>query len=171
MNNDPMTRKWTDLRGMAVVALDSGEKLGTVEDFFFEPEENAIRGFRVKTGFFGAKALPTTAISSIGRDAIVTSNKEMLINEDHDGRLPTLPLGSNLMSYKVMSESGNVVGSVGNLLINTTPPNALRVSGYEMSGNLGERITGHYQTFSANEVTRYGQDVIVILDQVARGLQ
>jgi len=171
MINEPTTRKWSDLRGLAVVALDSGEKLGTVEDFYFEPEENAVRGFRVKTGLFGAKALPSNAISSIGRDAVVTSNRDMLINEDHDDRLPTLPLGSDLMAYKVMSETGNIVGSVGNLFIATTPPNALRVSAYELSGNLGERITGHYQTFSANEVTRYGQDVIVILDQVAKGLK
>lgn len=171
MLNDPHVRKWNALRGLAVVALDTGEKLGTVEDFYFESQTNAVRGFRVKTGLFNSKALPTSTISSIGRDAIVTQNAEMVIDENHDSRLKTMPLGSTLLSYKIMGENGTVVGSVGNVLINTVPPNALRVVGFELSSNLGERITGHYQTFSSNEVTRYGQDVIVILDQVARGLK
>jgi uncharacterized protein YrrD len=170
MPNDSV-RKWSDLQGLAVVTLDTGAKLGTVEDFYFEPEANAIRGLRVKTGLFGSKALATSAISSIGRDAVVTANKDMIIDEKHDGRLPQLPLGHILLSYKVMGENGTLVGSIGNILIDTNPPNALRVVGYELSGNIGERITGHYQTFSANEVTRYGRDVIVILDQVAKGLK
>lgn len=171
MLNDPNVRKWNELRGLAVVALDTGEKLGTVEDFYFEPEENSVRGFRVKTGLFGSKALPTSAISSIGRDAVVTQNAEMVIDERHDKRLHAIPLGRDLLSYKVMGESGTVVGSIGNVLINTNPPNALEVVGFELSKSLGERISGHYQTFSSKEVTRYGHDVIVIHDQVAKSLQ
>jgi uncharacterized protein YrrD len=171
MVNEPNVRKWNELRGLAVVALDTGEKLGTVEDFYFESETNAVRGFRVKTSLFNSKALPTSTISSIGRDAIITQNAEMVIDESHDSRLKTMPLGSTLLSYKVMGENGTVIGSVGNVLINTVPPNALRVVSFELSGNLGERITSHYQTFSSNDVMRYGQDVIVILDQVARSLK
>ena len=159
MVNEPNVRKWNELRGLAVIALDTGEKLGTVEDFYFESETNAVRGFRVKTSLFSSKALPTSTISSIGRDAIVTQNAEMVIDESHDSRLKTMPLGSSLLSYKIMAENGTIVGTVGNVLINTVPPNALRVVGFELSGNLGERITSHYQTFSSNDVTRYGQDL------------
>jgi uncharacterized protein YrrD len=170
MDSNASTRKWTEIRGLAVVALGTGLKVGTVEDFYFEPESNSVRGLRVKTGLFGNKALPSNAISSIGRDAIITANEEMVIDESHDGRLPELPLGHNLLSYKVISESGSVVGTVGNIFLNTEPPVALRVTRFELAGNLGERITRHYQTFSAQEVIRYGQDVIVILDQAARQL-
>lgn len=170
MQND-YVRKWSDLQGLAVVALDTGVKIGTIDDFYFEPEENAIRAFRVKTGLFGSKALLCSAISSIGRDAVVTQNKDMVVPEDHDGRLPQLPLGRSMLSYKIMSESGTLVGTIGNILINTNPPNAIRVTSFELSGSLGERITGHYQTFSANEVSRYGQDVIVIPDRIALDLK
>ncbi len=171
MVNEPNVRKWNELRGLAVVTLDTGEKMGTVEDFYFESETNSVRGFRVKAGLFNVKAVPTSTISSVGRDAVITQHAEMVIDESRDSRLKTMPLGSTLLSYKVMSENGTVVGSVGNVLINTVPPNALRVVGFELSGNLGERVTGHYQTFSANDVLRYGQDVIVILDQVAKSLK
>ena len=79
MDNNPTTRKWTDIRGLAVVALDTGLKVGTVDDFYFETESNAVRGLRVKTGLSGYKALPSNGISSIGRDAITAENQEMVI--------------------------------------------------------------------------------------------
>ena len=75
MDNNPTTRKWTDIRGLAVVALDTGIKVGTVDDFYFESESNAVRGLRVNTGLFGYKELPSNGISAIGRDAITTANQ------------------------------------------------------------------------------------------------
>ena len=163
MDNKPTIRKWTDIRGLAVVALDTGLKAGTVDDFYFETESNVVRGLRVKTGFSGHKELPTNGISAITRDAITTANQERVIEESHDGRIPTLPLGQSLLSCKVMSESGDLLGTVGNIVLNTYPPIALRVTAFELAG-------GHHRTFSAQEVTHYGQDVIVILNQVARQL-
>ena len=163
MDNNPTTRKWTDIRGLTVVALDTGLKVGTVDDFYFEPESNAVRGLRVKTGLSGYKELPTNGISTIGRDTITTANDEMVIDERHDGRIPALPLGHSLFSCKIMSENDDLVGTVGNIILSTYPPIALRVVAFELAG-------GRHRTFSAQEVTRYGQDVIVILDQVARQL-
>ncbi len=115
MDKNPTTRKWIDIRGLAVVVLDTGIKVGTVDDFYFESESNAVRGLRVNTGLSGYKELPSNGISAIGRDAITTANQEMVIDERHDGRLPALPLGHSLLSYKIMSESGDLVGTVGSI--------------------------------------------------------
>ena len=163
MDKNPTTRKWIDIRGLAVVALNTGIKVGTVDDFYFESESNAVRGLRVNTGLSGYKELPSNGISAIGRDAITTANQEMVIDERHDGRIPALPLGHSLLSYKIMSENDDLVGSVGNIILSTYPPIALRVVAFELA-------EGRHRTFSAQEVTHYGQDVIVILDQVARQL-
>ena len=168
MDNKPTTRKWTDILGLAVVALDTGLKAGTVDDFYFETESNVLRGLRVKTGLSGYKELPSNGISAIGSDTITTANQEMVIDESHDGRIPTLPLGHNLLSCRVVSESGDLVGTVGNLILNTHPPIALRVVAFELAP--GERITKSHRTFSAQEVTHYEQDVIVIFDRAARQL-
>jgi uncharacterized protein YrrD len=94
----------------------------------------------------------------------------MLTEEKHDGRLPVLPLGQSLLSYRVLSEKGNVVGSIGNILLDTSRPVALHITAFELSGGLRDRITGRHPTFSANEIVRYGEDVIVIIDQAAKRL-
>ena len=74
---------------------------------------------------------------------------------------------SGLLSYRVMSEGGKLVGTIGNILLDLTNPTAPRIAGFELSGGLGERISGRYPTFAANQIVRYGQDVIVVPDALA----
>src|SRR3982074_598981 len=106
MNITPSMRRWSEIQGLAVVSLADRKKGGTEDDFYVEPLTNAVHGLGVKVGIFGHKALTTNVISAIGQDAITTANEEMLIEEKNDAHLPELPLGSSLISYKVISEVG-----------------------------------------------------------------
>ena len=167
-------KKWSDLKGLAVVAIDNGSKMGTLEDFYFDPSvnpaANSVRGFRVKTGMFSHRALPSTAINAIGTDAATIDNENMLLQEKDEAEYSTLPLGQSLLSYKVMSEGGTIIGTVGNVLLDVTTPNLFSVYAFELSGGLRSRISGHYSTFYAQQVVRYGQDVLVIPDAVGTEL-
>lgn len=167
-------KKWSDLKGMAVVAIDNGAKVGTLEDFYFDPSvnpaANTIRGFRVKIGMFSHRALPASSINAIGTDAVTIDNEDMLLHEKDEAEFATLPMGQSLLNYKVMSESGTFIGNIGNMLLDSTTPNALNIYAFELSGGLRSRISGHYSTFYALQVVRYGQDVLVIPDTVGTEL-
>jgi hypothetical protein len=76
-------------------------------------------------------------------------------------------MGHNLLTYRVLSEGGNLVGHIREALLDITTPGVLRVAAFEMQGGLRERISHHYPTFQANRVVRYGQDVLIIPDEVA----
>src|SRR5437016_2744639 len=115
MDNNLSIRRWSEFRNLAVVALDTKIKVGTVDDFYFEPETNAVRGLRVKTALSGYRALPANFINEIKKDVITTDSAVMVIEEDHDRRLSQLPLGHSLLSRKVIGENGRVVGTVGNI--------------------------------------------------------
>lgn len=171
MANMQATKKWTELSGLAIVSLADGKKLGSSEDFFFEPATQNVYGIRVKTGMLGHRVLLTTSISSIGQDAITTTNEEQLISESELKNMPTVVAGRNLDSYKIMSESGTVVGKLGNVLIDVSVPNHLRIASFELTGNLFQQIGGRYHTFSADRVIRYGEDVLVIPDEIAQNLR
>ncbi len=167
-------KKWTDLKDLAVVAIANGSKVGTIDDFYFDPSvspaANSIRGFRVKTGMFSHRALPASAINAIGTDAVTIDDEEMLHHEKDEAKFSTLPLGQSLLSYKVMSEGGTFIGNIGNMLLDITTPNALHIYAFELSGGLRSRISGHYSTFYAQQVVRYGQDVLVIPDAIGTEL-
>ncbi len=171
MDNIQTTRKWSELRGLAVVTLAGGKKEGTCDDFYFVPSSQNIYALRVKTGLFGHKGLLVANVDAIGQDAITAASEEALWNESEDEHVATLPLGQSLLSYKIMSASGTLVGSIGDVLIDTSSPKALRISAFELSRGLRERISGNYSTFSAAQVTSWGRDVLVIPDDVAQSLQ
>ena len=167
MQNSETGKRWSELHNIAIVTIDSGKKVGTLEDFYFEPRTNSVYALYVKTGVFGHRALRSTTINAIGTDAITFADENNLIEEKADELLSTLPLGRALLTYKVLSEGGTVVGSVGNVLFDTSVPASLRVIAFELAGGLRNKLSGHYPTFSSSQVVRYGEDVLVIPDSVA----
>ncbi len=164
MNNNKFIRTWSDLYGLTVVT--AGKRLGTVEDFYFEPETNAVRALRINTGILGYRELMASAIKAIGLNTITIANEYMLAEERTDGRLPTALSGQSLLSYKVISEKGKLVGKVSNVLIDTSTPMTLRVVGFELGGD----SRGRHPIFAAKEVTAYEGDTMYILDKVAKQL-
>jgi uncharacterized protein YrrD len=170
MDNNQATTRWSELDGIAVVSLANGKKVGMVVDFYFDPANSTIYALRVKTGMFGHKVLKVANINGIGQHAITMANEELISKESEDPKLSSLLLGHNLLSYKILSAGGNLVGSVGNALLDISVPTALRIVAFELSGGLRERLGGRYQTFGSTEVMRYGQDVLVVSDEVAKSL-
>jgi uncharacterized protein YrrD len=168
--NIQATRKWSDLRGIAVVSLSDGRKVGTCDDFYFDLTTHRVYGLRVKTGMFGHKILLAANISAIGRDAITTPNEEGLRSESEERQVSKMASGEALHSYRVMSASGTLVGTVGNVLLDSSTPTALSIAAYELTGGLREKLGGHYPTFPASQVLSYGQDVLVVSDELAQTL-
>jgi uncharacterized protein YrrD len=154
-------RSWSELRGLPVTIPAEGRTVGTVDDFYYKDGTNAVYALRVKTGLSGFKALAASAISTIARNAVTVANEEMLIDESNGGDLTDLPLGNNLLSYNVFSESGTSRGTVENIILATNPPVALRIAAFQLAGG---------KTVSAQEVTGYGRGEIYILDKAAKRL-
>lgn len=170
MDNNQATIRWSELAGIAVVSLADGKKVGTVDDFYFDPANSTIYALRVKTGMFGHKALKVANINGIGQHAITTANEELISKESEEPKLSSFLLGRNLLSYKILSAGGTIVGTVGNVLLDTSVPTAPRIVAFELSGGLRERLGGRYPTFGSNQVMRYGRDVLVVSDEVAQSL-
>lgn len=160
MDNNKHVRPWVSLQGLPVITLSDGINVGTVEDFYMDPESNEVRAFQVNYGILGTRALVTDFIKDIRPNAVTTDNPQMLINPRHDGRLPAMILGNTLRSYTLKSESGQTIGTVADTILDTFPPIALRVIGFVVSNTRA--------VVPANAATKYEGDVIYILDKVAR---
>jgi uncharacterized protein YrrD len=170
MENVQITKKWSKLRGIAVVSLADGSKLGTCDDFYFDPTTSAISGLRVKTGLLAHKLLPVSAINTFGEDAITTAAEDALQRESDDKSVSALPRATDLHDYKVMSAGGNALGTVGDIILDVSAPTTSRIAAFELGSGLRERLSGKHVSFSASQVQRYGQDVLVLPDEVAQSL-
>jgi uncharacterized protein YrrD len=170
MDMSQSTRKWSELHGIAVISVADGKKIGTCDDFYFDPITQSVYALQVKTGLFGYKVLPVSYISTFGQDAITIASEEGLRSKSEDERVATLPSGQSLHSYKVMTVSGTLVGTIGNVLLDTSTPTALKIAAFELARSLRERLGGRYPTFPVSQVVRYGEDVLVIPDEVVQSL-
>jgi uncharacterized protein YrrD len=171
MSNNPMIKKWSELKGMPVVSLAEGKKIGTWEDFYFEPATQIIYAFRVKTGLLSHKLLLVAQINTIGQDAVTIANETVLQNASSDEKLNSLPSGESLRDFKVMNMGGTLLGNVGNALIDLSASTAPRITDFELAGGLRERFSKRYETFPATQVQSYGKDVLVISEVEAQKLQ
>ena len=154
-------RNWFDLRGLPVNIQSEGRSVGTVDDYYYQADTNAISALRIKTSLSGFKVLAASAISSIDQKAVTIANQEMLIDESNSGDITELPLGNNLLGYSVLSESGTSLGTIEGVLLATYPPVALRISAFQLASG---------KTFSAMEVTKFGRNELYILDKAAKRL-
>src|SRR6266516_1643063 len=166
MDLSQSTRKWSELHGIAVVSVADGKKIGTSYDFYFDTITQSVYALQVHSGLFGHKVLPVSYISTFGQDAITIASEEGLRSKSEDERVATLAYGQSLCSYKVMSTSGTLVGTVGNVLLDTSTPTALKIAAFELARSLREHLGGRYPTFPVSQVVRYGEDVLVISDEV-----
>lgn len=164
MQTNERVRSWSDIAGLAVVTIDTGSKVGTLEDFHFDMQTNEIRAIIIKTGLMSHRLLLTQHINGFGTDAITFANEQFLGKPEEHADIVALPRGKDVLSYRVLSEGGTVIGTIGNILLDTTVPSALRVASYQLSAGLRARISGHFPTFAATDVVRYGSDVIVVPD-------
>lgn len=171
MDSTQPTVKWTEIRGKAVVSLENGKKVGTCDDFYFEPQSHEVYALRVKTGMFSHRILPAARVNSVGQDAITIANEEALQRQSEDKKIATLPQGQSMLAYKVMSASGTLIGTVGNILLYTTTPSTLQVAAFELSAGLREKLGGRYPSFAASQVLSYGKDVLVIPDDLAQSFK
>jgi uncharacterized protein YrrD len=167
----PTTKKWTELQGLTVVSINSGKKAGILEDFYLDVQNSDVRALLIKTGIVGHRALLTSSIVAIGQHALTFTDENFLIKESADPDLPKMPFGRALISYRVLTEGGNAVGTIGNIILDTANPAKLKIAELELAGGLFSHLSGNFPTFKASDIIRYGHDVIIISDAAIESLQ
>jgi uncharacterized protein YrrD len=163
--------KATDLGGRAVVDMDAAEKLGSVHKVILDPDGRRVAGFVVARGgsLFNAGAettLSATAVHAIGPDAITVRSRP--ITDAEADRLERLPRVSDLVGRKVVSQDGQLLGTVDDVLIEPTDG---RIIGYALEGgnrlgkleNLlgGDKGDQRPAYIRADAELRAGQDLII----------
>ena len=165
------TKKWSELQGLTAISINNGKKVGTLEDFYLDIQNSEIRALFIKTGLVGHRALMASSIAAIGQHALTFTDDSFLIKESDDSDLPKMPLGRALISYRVITEGGNVVGTIGNIILDLSTPAKLKIAEFELMGGLFSHLSGNFPTFKASDIIRYGHDVIIVSEAAIASLQ
>jgi uncharacterized protein YrrD len=161
-NPNPSLMKWSALRGLPVRVPSEGITIGTVEDFYFQPDTNAVYALCVRVRLTGDRSLPVTGIRSVGPDGVMIPNAQMLLE-----RLPPLPTGQQIANAKLTSEGGQDLGVVKEIVMGVNPPVTMRIAGFEMFKRGGRQSL----SFSADAIGSYHDANVVVRDLEAKRLK
>jgi uncharacterized protein YrrD len=147
------------LAGLAVVSIDTGEKLGVIDQVAVDTTGRRIVAFTVQSGSGGlftsptvdASWLPANQVHAVGPDAVTVPSPKCL--KDHIEQADLL-LASDLMKRKIVTEGGVYLGDVAALHLDTQ---AMTVTQLEVSHGLLKTSS----TVSIEHLITIGHELII----------
>ncbi len=148
------------LRGLAVIAVESGERIGEVSDVLLDPQERQLAVLRVRRGgrFRGDLSdVLFSELQSIGRDAVMLPHREVLRPASDEERA-TLRL-DEFVGLRVVTERGEAQGTVDDAEFDPTSGvlTAVVIAPPGIGGLLGRR-----RTVPIEQVRTIGRDAVVL---------
>jgi uncharacterized protein YrrD len=158
--------KNTHLKGIGVISIAEGRKLGTIARSYFDPESRRLVGFVIHQG--GGLLSPepdrhgivdVSEVHSLGPDALMVTDESAFHGEETSERYAELVDLDELVTRKAVTEGGTRVGDIAALDFDerTFALRAVEVS------------PGLFQTnreIPASQVVSIGVDVLVLSDAV-----
>jgi len=151
------------VRGLSVVTLAEGKKVGQVDDLIVEPRAQAVRWLRLAVpDFFGlgkASWVSVEAVHSVGEHVVVIGSQGDLKRLQEVPEAARLARGRSLLGKKVITEGGRYLGEVSDFTfaLSDFALSSIRV----VQGNLFAQQTLEIE---AGYLRTIGQDVIVVAD-------
>lgn len=148
-----------ELLGLPVISLEEGQQLGVVRELVVDKEDISIAAiiFSPKGFLKESRVLPFNRVHSIGSHA-VTIAKITDVDKSWSQQLSRLTRRS-LEGTRVISEQGNAIGTVDDLVINTETG---KIVFLELSGKLIEGILRKQASLAAEFIKTMGKDVVVV---------
>lgn len=148
------------LIGMPVLSLATGNKLGFVTQVLIDPPSGVLAGVTLDTG-----SLAYDQIYSFGRDAIMAASDLAVQPPDMPGLVDGRD-AKRLIGARVVTVSGEVLGTIVNVLITLKPPPFVV---YAVRRSLLDRILGREFYLSASESYALSDDAerLIVPDAAA----
>ena len=150
-----------NLKGMAVVSLAEGAKLGQVNAPLFDPATLQLRAFQVK-GDGQTFIVPLDRVRTIGTDAVTVESSQATQTASKGGEFGKLVEFSSLKQLKVVDAAGAFVGNLHDLELDPTAGRALRIIVHK-GGMLG--LGGETTTIETAAIRSVGGDIITVAER------
>ncbi len=146
------------LKGMAVVSLQEGTRLGRVEQALFDLVARQLRAVEVR-GDSGAFVVPFEQIEHIGSDAITVASSQVTQTPAGGSPAGTL-LGLNeLGKLKVVDDTGTFLGTIGAIEFDAVDGHVTQLSAHK-GGLLG--MGGTTTPIDASAILMVGPELVTV---------
>jgi uncharacterized protein YrrD len=159
-------RKGKQIIGMPVIGLDSGVKIGIVQDLIYNSAQDKIEGLLLEKGTWlrDGKIIPYSNVCSIGHDAVIVQRSNAVEKASRVSEIKEFyRQNEGMLNVPVMTESGTDLGVVDDILIDEASG---EITGYEISGGIIHDLVEGRMKIPKSQFLFVGQDVIIISDRL-----
>ena len=146
------------LKGMAVVSLQEGTRLGRVEQPLFDLAARQLRGVEVH-GDDGTFLVPFEQIDSIGSDAITVTSSQVTQTPNPGGAVGTLMGLEELERLKVVDNEGTLLGALDTIEFDPLTGLVTQLSAHK-GGMLG--MGGTTTQLDASSILMVGPELLTV---------
>lgn len=158
-----MTIRGTSVIGLPIITIKTGEKLQDVEDIIYDPRENKVKALLVSGGglFSDAKVILVDQLRSIGKDAVIIENSDLLKNtSDVETTVSHIATTDTyLTKTKVLTDTGTDLGHIVDLFFDE---HTGVVTEFEVSKGLVDTIQSGKKKFKVTDIETIGKDATIV---------
>jgi sporulation protein YlmC with PRC-barrel domain len=148
------------LKGIAIVSLAEGTKLGRVDAPLFDPATLQLRAIRVK-GDGQSFIIPWARVQTVGADAVMVASSAVTQATTREGEFGGLAEFDALKRLQIVDAAGTLIGTLRDLELDSTTGRALSL-GIHKGGLLG--LGGETTTIDAAAIRSIGSDLITVAE-------
>lgn len=146
------------LKGMTIVSVAEGARLGTITDVLFQPAPLGVAALQVRgngTDF----VIPFEHVRSLGADAVTVDSSQVTQMSSAGGTFDGLPRMTQLLKLKVVDDAGTLIGTLRSLEVDPATGRVTRLTA-QRGGVLG--VGGASTTIAAEAVRSVGGDLLTV---------
>lgn len=164
MNGDSKTIKATEIIGLPVITLDTGEEVEYVSDVLYDLKSHSVAALLVGSGgwFSEAKVINITDIHTIGTDAVMIPSASVIktAGDFKENNLAQVAKDREyLRKTRMVTEQGEEIGKVTDVFFSI--PSGT-VSYFEVSEGLLEDAMEGRKTVNVADIITIGQDATIV---------
>jgi len=155
------------LIGKTVLSRTTGNTLGQVYDLYIDPVEGLLMGLTIQAPNGKLGGLDYKKVFSFGQDAVMANDDESVVALDNEWVENHSHAKKHLLGIKIVTENGNLLGTVANIFVRLTPP---PVAIYEVRESVLDKLLGRNMFIpasSGNALSNKAERIVVSSDATA----
>jgi len=153
--------RYEHIKGLPVVTVAEGKQVGKVDDLLVDPDQKAVRWFRLHTGgLLGGDRLwvPASAVQGLGEDMVTIKSEADVLTRDEATEAEALVKAKRgVIGSKVATDNGDHLGQVRDFEF---APDTFAVTQLFLASGL--YFSGQLKAIPGDTILSIGEDMIVV---------
>lgn len=154
--------KLSALEGKPVISARSAQKVGTVDDALADSSQWKIVALKIKPLKRGPDRIVSAEhVRAIGRDAVIIDSQDSLLTPEMASGMANLKSLSSLMHCRVITEGGEVLGTVYDLDLD---PTSRQLTGILYDGGPLAEMLRRQHVLNPTDVIGSGPGIVTVTE-------